>query len=97
MSLSDQDRLMDLRSKESEVSSSGLENDKRDNADDIINDTHGDMEASNTAALSHSTQRPLNCSSLTPPPVGGNSASAAGDSLQESVAKVCLLFTQMQT
>ena len=84
---------MDLRSKESEVSSSCLENDKRDNADDSINDT----EASNTAALSHSTQRPLNCSSLTPPPVGGNSASAAGDSLQETVAKVCLLFTQMQT
>ena len=80
---------MDLRSKESEVSSSGLDGDKRDNADDSINDTHDDMEACNTAALTNSTQRPRHCSSLTPPPVGGNSASAAGDSLQESVAKVC--------
>ena len=83
---------MDLRSKESEVSSSGLENDKRDNADDSINDTHDDVEACNTAALSNSAQRPRHCSSLTPPPVGGNSASAVGDSLQESVAKVCGLF-----
>ena len=75
---------MDLRSKESEVSSSGLESDRRDIPDGSINDSHEDTEALGQ-------QRPL-CSSLSPPPVGGNTASAAGDSLQESVARVCVLY-----
>ena len=75
---------MDLRSKESEVSSSGLESDRRDIPDGSINDSHEDTEALGQ-------QRPL-CSSLSPPPVGGNTASAAGDSLQESVARVCVFY-----
>ena len=77
---------MDLRSKESEVSSSGLESDRRDIPDGSINDSHEDTEA-----LDQQTQRPL-CSSLSPPPVGGNTASATGDSLQESVARVCVFY-----
>ena len=81
---------MDLRSKESEVSSSGLEHDRRDIPDGSITDTHEDPEASHPA-LGQQTQRPP-CSSLSPPPVGGNPASAAGSSLQESVARVCFLY-----
>ena len=87
---SDLDRSMDLRSKESEVSSSGLENDKKDVTYDSISDPHDDTDpGGQTGGRANSSQRPPHCPSLSPPPAGGSTASAPGDSIQESVAKVC--------
>ena len=84
MQIAELDRNMDLRSKESEVSSSsGVDTKVEDNTEDMNENDIEDTKPVNTT--------PLDCS-VSPPT--NSSSTAVVDNMQESVAKVILMIQQ---